>query len=92
MASTADFRNGLVLEIEGQLFQLVYFQHVKPGRAAPLSEPSSRTSERARSSTGPTPLESGSTTFGWSAGRCSSRMSTGTSITSWISKRSTTSC
>ncbi|MFL5546688.1 MAG: elongation factor P, partial [Gemmatimonadales bacterium] len=32
MASTADFRNGLVLEIEGQLFQLVYFQHVKPGK------------------------------------------------------------
>ncbi len=32
MASTADFRNGLVLEIEGQLFQMVYFQHVKPGK------------------------------------------------------------
>src|SRR3954463_12614978 len=32
MASTADFRNGLVLEIDGQLFQLVYFQHVKPGK------------------------------------------------------------
>jgi elongation factor P len=32
MATTADFRNGLVLEIDGQLFQLVYFQHVKPGK------------------------------------------------------------
>ena len=32
MASTADFRNGLVLDIDGQLFQLVYFQHVKPGK------------------------------------------------------------
>jgi elongation factor P len=32
MASTADFRNGMVLEIDGQLFQLVYFQHVKPGK------------------------------------------------------------
>src|SRR4029079_8842805 len=32
MASTADFRNGLVLDIEGQLFQMVYFQHVKPGK------------------------------------------------------------
>lgn len=32
MASTADFKNGLVLEIDGQLFQLVYFQHVKPGK------------------------------------------------------------
>ncbi|MDQ3426795.1 MAG: elongation factor P, partial [Gemmatimonadota bacterium] len=32
MATTADFRNGLVLEIDGQLFQMVYFQHVKPGK------------------------------------------------------------
>jgi elongation factor P len=32
MASTADFKNGLVLEMDGQLFQMVYFQHVKPGK------------------------------------------------------------
>jgi elongation factor P len=32
MATTADFRNGLVLDIDGQLFQVVYFQHVKPGK------------------------------------------------------------
>jgi elongation factor P len=32
MASTADFRNGIVLDIDGQLFQMVYFQHVKPGK------------------------------------------------------------
>ena len=32
MASTADFRNGLVLDIDGQLWQIVYFQHVKPGK------------------------------------------------------------
>ncbi len=32
MASTADFRNGMVLEIDGNLFQIVYFQHVKPGK------------------------------------------------------------
>ncbi len=32
MASTADFRNGMVLDIDGQLFQIVYFQHVKPGK------------------------------------------------------------
>ncbi len=32
MATTADFRNGMVLAIDGQLFQLVYFQHVKPGK------------------------------------------------------------
>jgi len=32
MATTADFRNGMVLQIDGQLFQIVYFQHVKPGK------------------------------------------------------------
>ena len=32
MASTADFRNGLVMEIDGQLWTIIYFQHVKPGK------------------------------------------------------------
>ena len=32
MASTADFRNGLVLDIDGQLWTIIYFQHVKPGK------------------------------------------------------------
>jgi len=32
MASTGDFRNGLVLEIDGVLWQIAYFQHVKPGK------------------------------------------------------------
>ena len=32
MATTADFRNGMVLDIDGELQQLVYFQHVKPGK------------------------------------------------------------
>jgi elongation factor P len=32
VATTAEFRNGLVLEIDGTLYQIVYFQHVKPGK------------------------------------------------------------
>ena len=32
MATTADFKNGLVLSIDGQLWQIVEFQHVKPGK------------------------------------------------------------
>ena len=32
MASTADFRNGMVIEIEGDLWAITYFQHVKPGK------------------------------------------------------------
>ena len=32
MASTADFRNGMVIEIDGDLWAISYFQHVKPGK------------------------------------------------------------
>lgn len=32
MASTADFRNGMVMEIDGDLWAITYFQHVKPGK------------------------------------------------------------
>jgi elongation factor P len=32
MASTADFRNGMVLQIDTDLWTIVYFQHVKPGK------------------------------------------------------------
>ncbi|MGH7593102.1 MAG: elongation factor P, partial [Gemmatimonadales bacterium] len=32
MATTADIHNGLVLDVEGQLMQVSYFQHVKPGK------------------------------------------------------------
>ena len=32
MADTSDFKNGLVLQIDGQLWQIIEFQHVKPGK------------------------------------------------------------
>jgi elongation factor P len=32
VASTADFKNGLVLQIDGNLWQIIEFQHVKPGK------------------------------------------------------------
>ncbi|OGG56232.1 MAG: elongation factor P [Candidatus Handelsmanbacteria bacterium RIFCSPLOWO2_12_FULL_64_10] len=32
MVSTAEFRNGLVINHEGQLYAIVEFQHVKPGK------------------------------------------------------------
>jgi len=32
MASTADFRTGLTIMIDGEIFRLVEFQHVKPGK------------------------------------------------------------
>ena len=32
MISTNDFKNGMTIDIEGSLFNIVYFQHVKPGK------------------------------------------------------------
>ncbi len=32
MITTADFRNGITIDLDGNLFNLVYFQHVKPGK------------------------------------------------------------
>jgi elongation factor P len=32
MATTADFRTGMALEVDGQPFRIVEFQHVKPGK------------------------------------------------------------
>jgi elongation factor P len=32
MISTADFRNGVVVEMDGNLMEIVEFQHVKPGK------------------------------------------------------------
>jgi elongation factor P len=34
MATTADIKNGLCIEYNGQLFSIVNFQHVKPGKGA----------------------------------------------------------
>jgi elongation factor P len=32
MASTADFKNGLTIQLDGDVYQIIEFQHVKPGK------------------------------------------------------------
>ena len=34
MISAGDFKNGLTVEIEGNIYQILEFQHVKPGKGA----------------------------------------------------------
>ena len=34
MVSAGDFRNGLTIELENNIFQVIEFQHVKPGKGA----------------------------------------------------------
>ena len=34
MVTAGDFRNGVTFEMDGQVYQIVEFQHVKPGKGA----------------------------------------------------------
>ena len=34
MVSAGDFKNGLTIELEGNVYQIIEFQHVKPGKGA----------------------------------------------------------
>lgn len=34
MVSTNDFKTGLTIEVDGHIWQVVEFQHVKPGKGA----------------------------------------------------------
>ena len=34
MVSAGDFRNGITLEIDNAVYQVIEFQHVKPGKGA----------------------------------------------------------
>ena len=31
MISAGDFRNGVTIELDGNIYQIIEFQHVKPG-------------------------------------------------------------
>ena len=34
MLTAGDFRNGITIEVDGNIFQIIEFQHVKPGKGA----------------------------------------------------------
>ena len=34
MISAGDFKNGITIELEGNIYQIIEFQHVKPGKGA----------------------------------------------------------
>ena len=34
MVSAGDFRNGVTFEMDGNVYQIIEFQHVKPGKGA----------------------------------------------------------
>ncbi|MDD3859607.1 MAG: elongation factor P [Bacteroidales bacterium] len=48
MASTADIRNGLTIEFNGKPYQIVYFQHVKPGKGGAFVRTKMKSLENGR--------------------------------------------
>ena len=42
MVSAGDFRNGVTFEMEGSVYQIIEFQHVKPGKGAAFVRPKLR--------------------------------------------------
>lgn len=48
MATTADIKNGLTLEFNGKPYQIVYFQHVKPGKGAAFVRTKMKSLENGR--------------------------------------------
>ena len=48
MATTADFKNGLYLDFNGKPCQIVWFQHVKPGKGPAFVKTKLRNLENGR--------------------------------------------
>ena len=48
MATTADFKNGLYLSFNGKPCQIVWFQHVKPGKGPAFVKSKLRNLENGR--------------------------------------------
>ena len=46
MISSSDFRTGLTLEIDNGVWQIVDFQHVKPGKGAAILKTKMRKNSR----------------------------------------------
>ena len=48
MITAGDFRNGVTFEMDGQVMQVVEFQHVKPGKGSTSSPARARPSSAPR--------------------------------------------
>ena len=46
MITAGDFRNGVTFEMDGQVMQVVEFQHVKPGKGAAFVRTNDRLGQR----------------------------------------------
>ena len=53
MVNTNQFKNGMHIELEGGMWRIVEFQHVKPGKGGAFVRTKLKTSTAAPSSTAP---------------------------------------
>lgn len=86
MITSNDFRPGVTIEIDGQVWQVVEFQHVKPGKGVAFVRATSRTSKRALLLNVPGTLAKKYRTATSTAARCSTSMKTKACTVSWITK------
>ena len=46
MISAGDFRNGITIELDNNIYQIIEFQHVKPGKGAAVVRTKLKKSKR----------------------------------------------
>ncbi len=91
MISAGEFRNGVTFEQDGQVLQVVEFQHVKPGKGAALSAPRPRMSSPALSLRPATTPPLSSLRLSSSAKRSPTPTRMAICTTSWMLRPMTTS-
>ena len=84
MITSNDFRPGVTIEIDGQVWQVVEFQHVKPGKGAAFVRAKIKNLETG--AVVPGTLAKKYRTATSTAARCSTSMKTKACTVSWITK------
>ena len=87
MITSNDFRPGVTIEIDGQVWQVVEFQHVKPGKGAASYALRLKTSKPVPLSNVPGMPAKRFRTATSTAARCSTFMKMKACTVSWTTKR-----
>ena len=87
MISVNDFRTGQTIEVDGEIFTVIDFQHVKPGKGAAFVRSKLRNLRTATLWKARSALVKRSIGHMWKTGRCNICTPAGTNIRLWIRKR-----
>ena len=89
MISAGDFRKGVTIEIDGQVWVIVDFQHVKPGKGAAFVPRRSKTSSAAACLSARLTRRKNTRKQWWREKRCSICIRMTISTTSWTLRHTT---